>query len=91
MSLVDIPSPAAGAAGSTAKGQATLVNGTVVVSIPGLSASSIAVVSPSNPIGTMGVNYKAVCTANTLTITSYVGGLTTQALDNSVLNYIAIL
>lgn len=91
MSIVDAPNASAGQAGSTTKGQATLVSGTIAVNIPGMTASSIVVASPQTPTGTVGVGYKCVCTTNTLTITAYVTGLGTQVLDNSVLNYIAVL
>lgn len=86
MSIVD---RAGLAAAGMSTGQATLVAGTVAVAIPGLTTSSTAQVTPVNPIGTIGAIYKAVCTANTLTITSVLAaGLGTQTLDLSVVNYI---
>lgn len=85
MSIFDKP----GLAGAgMATGQTTLVLGTVAVSILGLTTTSTAQVTPVTPIGTLGAQYKAVCTANTLTITSVAAaGLGTQILDLSVLNY----
>lgn len=80
MGIFDTPAPVSG--------QATLVAGTVAVTIPGLKTTSFAVVAPKTPGGTMGTTYQAVCTANTLTITSLSGGAT-QTLDTSVVQYIA--
>lgn len=69
-------------------GQAALVAGTVAINIPGLTTSSSAQVTPIIPAGTLGAMYKAVCTANTLTITSVLAaGLGVQVLDTSTVNY----
>lgn len=91
MSIFDIPgSPSGTSPGAVTSGQATLVLGTVAINIPGLSATSKATVTPLTPTGSLGATYKAVCTTNTLTITAVTAALATQALDVSVLNYIAI-
>lgn len=82
--------PSLGAAGGYAIGSTTLVAGVKVVSIPGLTASSIALIQPTGPAGTLGAVYKAVCTQDTLTITSLTAALATQVLDISAMNYLAV-
>lgn len=70
------------------KGNATLVGGSVAVTINGLTTNDFAygnIVTPGGTIGTGG--HKYVCTANTLTITSVIITGSTQALDTSVLRY----
>lgn len=78
----------AGVLGSGVSGQTTLVAGTKAITINGLTTSSLAVlqlVSPSGASST--VQYKAVCTANTLTITALVAAGTINTSDVSVINY----
>lgn len=72
-------------------GKATLVGGTVAISISGLTTSDeafLTLVAPGGTIGTGG--HKAVCTANTLTITSVLTNGSSQALDTSTLRYVVI-
>ncbi len=69
-------------------GVATLVAGSVAISISGLTTNSRAFVQLVTPGGTLGDAFKAVCTTNTLTITSVVAAGTTQTSDTSTLNYV---
>lgn len=76
------------AIGSGVSGQTTLVAGTKAITIPGLTTSSLGfvqLVSPSSASST--IQYKAVCTANTLTITALVAAGTINASDVSTVNY----
>lgn len=91
MSIFELPTgPTGTAPGAVKSGSATLVLGTVALSIPGVTAASRATITPLTPTGTLGVSYKAVCTTDTLTITAVQAGLGTQVLDVSVLNYILV-
>ncbi len=67
---------------------AVLVAGTLPITINGLTTASMAYVTLTVPGGTLGAGYKAVCTANTLTITSVTSAGATQTLDTSTLNYV---
>lgn len=74
---------------SMVSGQAVLVAGVVAVTITGLTTSSLAlgiVIAVTG--GTQGTTYKAVCTANTLTITAITTTGTTVITDTSTLNYL---
>lgn len=72
-------------------GQATLVSGTVAVTISGVSTASRAFAQMETPGGTLGTGgYKAVCTSNTLTITSISTAGALNVLDTSTLNYVII-
>lgn len=71
-------------------GTATLVSGTKAITINGLGSTARAFVQLVTPGGTLGNGYKAVCTANTLTITSVTAAGATQTLDTSVLNYFIV-
>lgn len=68
-------------------GQMTLVSGVATISDPNITISSSAQVQVISPVGTLGVGYKAVCTAGTLTVTAYGSAGTTSALDTSTLQY----
>jgi len=68
-------------------GNATLTAGTVSITIAGLTTSSFAHITGTVQGGTPGSFYTAVCTANTLTITSLLMGAT-NTLDTSSFNYI---
>jgi hypothetical protein len=92
MSIFEFPdTPGGNQQGAPLSGTATLVAGTVAISIPGLTANSKVTVSPKTLGGTLGGLYRAVCTAGTLTITSIIvaSGLT-QTLDTSVVQYVGI-
>lgn len=69
-------------------GSVTLVAGVGVVTIPTLTTSGNAFAQLVTPGGTLGVGYQAVCTTNTLTITSVVAAGTVQALDTSTVRYL---
>lgn len=69
-------------------GSATLAAGVATVTITGLTTTDRAFVQCTNSSGTLGVALKAVCTANTLTITSVQTSGTTQTLDTSSVSYI---
>lgn len=71
-------------------GKATLVAGTVAVTISGLTTSDEAFVSIVTPAGTLSSGLKAVCTANTLTITSVNTAGATNTLDTSTVRYVII-
>lgn len=71
-------------------GAATLSSGTIAVTINGLTTSDRAFVQLVTTGGTLGAGYKAVCTANTLTITSVTAAGATQTLDTSTVNYMIL-
>ena len=73
-----------------AKGSATLVSGTKAITISGLTTSNQAFVTIAVTGGTLGGAYKAVCTTNTLTITSVSAAGTTVTTDTSTLNYLVL-
>lgn len=82
-------SPAVGSGGAQGtQGRATLVSGTVTIAIPGLTSTSTAIAQAFTPIGTLGIEYKCVCSTNQLVISAITTGLGTQILDNSILQYI---
>lgn len=72
-------------------GTAVLVAGTVAITITGLTIADEAFLQLTIPGGTTGTQYKAVCTANTLTITSVAvaTGVIVNT-DTSTLNYLII-
>lgn len=71
------------------QGSATLVAGTIAITITGLTTADRAFVQRTTAAGTIGTGgVTAVCTANTLTITSIQVTLGTQTLDTSTFNYI---
>jgi len=83
-----IASAQSGVLGSGVSGQTTLVAGTKAITITGLTTSSLAfvqLVTPNTASST--IQYKAVCTANTLTITALVAAGTINASDVSTVNY----
>ena len=74
-------------------GQATLVAGTLAITVPGVTTSSLAFVSIVSSVpgaGSLTVSHRAVCTANTVTITALVAAGTINILDLSVVNYLVI-
>lgn len=73
-------------------GQTTLVSGTKVITISGLTTSSRAFVSLVSQGGTSTTVYEyvGVCTANTLTITAITTAGATVATDTGVINYFVI-
>ena len=73
-----------------ATGTATLVSGTKAITISGLTSSNHAFITVSASGGTLGTTYKAVCTTNTLTITSIGPTGSTVTTDTSTLNYLVI-
>lgn len=66
---------------------ATLVSGTLAITITGLATTDRAFVQLTTPGGTLGTHYKAVCTANTLTITAVDTAGSTVTSDTSTLTY----
>lgn len=69
----------------------TLVAGVKTVTITGLTTNHLAFCTIKLAGGTIG-EVQAVCTANTLTLTSIVaGGIATQILDTSTINYVIFL
>lgn len=71
----------------TVAGRTTLVAGTIAQSVPGVTANSNAWVQNIIPGGTLSAAYKAVCTTNTVTITSVTTGGATNNLDTSTVSY----
>jgi hypothetical protein len=72
-------------------GQIDLIAGTRAILISGVSTSSRAFVTLVTPTGVaLTVNYMAVCTAGTLTITANIDAGTINTADTSTLNYIVI-
>lgn len=72
-------------------GRTTLVLGTKAITITGLTTSHKAWVQLQAVGGTIAAQYRAVCTANTLTIDAITAGGIVQTLDTSTLEYICIL
>lgn len=73
-------------------GQATLVAGTIAITITGLTTSHRAFVQLVTANTTaLTVQYQAVCTANTLTIQANVAAGTINTADVSTLNYVIFL
>lgn len=74
--------------GAGQSGQTALVAGTKAITIPGLTTSSIALVSlVASNTGSSTVTYQAVCTANTLTLRANVAAGTINVADISTVNY----
>jgi hypothetical protein len=73
-------------------GQTTLVAGIKAITVTGLTTSSRAIVTFVSVGGTVTTTwqYKAVCTANTITITAIDNTGATQTLDTSTLNYLIL-
>lgn len=69
-------------------GQTTLVAGTKALAIAGTVTTSKAFLQLASPL-TAGntVDYQAVCTANTLTITALLAAKTINVADVSIINY----
>lgn len=75
-------------AGLGTSGQVALVAGTKAITIPGLTTSNLGFVQLVAPnTASLTIQYKAVCTANTLTITALVAAGTINAADISTVNY----
>lgn len=69
-------------------GKATLVAGTLAITIPGLTSTNDAItgiITPAN--GSLTVKFQAVCTTNTLTITALLAAGTINTADTSVVAY----
>lgn len=71
-------------------GLVTLASGVATISNSLITTASVAVVQQQSPVGTLGAQYKAVCTAGLLTITAITAALGTQVLDTSTLQYILV-
>lgn len=70
-------------------GVTTLVAGTVAITITGLTTSSRAFIQRTTSSGTtLTIEYNAVCTSNTLTITADIAAGTINTADTSSLNYV---
>lgn len=63
----------------------TLVGGTGTISDANVTTNSKAVAQLVTPGGTLGVGYKVVCTAGTVTVTSVIAAGTINATDTSTL------
>lgn len=72
-------------------GVTTLTAGTVAITITGLTTSSRAFLQRTTSSGTtLTIEYNAVCTSNTLTITADVAAGTINTADGSTLNYLVV-
>ena len=74
-------------------GQTTLVAGTKAITVTGLTTASLAFVSLVSSVpgaGSLTVSHRAVCTANTITITALVAAGTINNLDLSVVNWFVV-
>jgi hypothetical protein len=72
-------------------GQATLVAGTIAITVTGVTTSSLAFVSlVTANTTTLTGNYRVVCTANTVTITALIAAGTINVADVSTLNYLVV-
>lgn len=71
-------------------GQTTLVSGTKAITVTGVTTGSIAVAGlvAQGGTSTSVYEYKAVCTANTVTITAVTAAGATVTTDTSIVNYI---
>lgn len=79
--------------GENVAGQTTLVAGTKAITVTGLTTSSLAFVSVVSAVpgaGNLTVSHRAVCTANTITITALVAAGTINNLDVSVVNWFVV-
>lgn len=73
-------------------GQTTLVAGTKAVTVTGVTTTSKAFCQRVTPSGvTLTIEYNAVCTSNTVTITADVAAGTINTADGSTMNYFVIL
>lgn len=79
--------------GAKVAGQATLVAGTIAITVTGLTTASLAFVSVVSAVpgaGNLTVSHRAVCTANTITITALVAAGTINTADISVVNWFVV-
>lgn len=72
-------------------GSNTLVLGTFTVSNALITSNSVVTINPISPLGTLGVGYKAVCSAGQCVVTAFIAAGTIQVLDVSILQYIIII
>ncbi|MCA0231562.1 MAG: hypothetical protein LCH91_13905 [Bacteroidetes bacterium] len=75
---------------SSGLGVITLVSGVGSATVTGLTSTDKAFVQLVTTSGTLGTHYKAVCSANTITITSINTSGATVTTDNSTVNYIIV-
>lgn len=87
MSILDKPGIAS--VGELA-GSIALTAGVGTVNNALITTSSVALVTQKTPVGTLGVQYQAVCTAGVLTITAITAAIATQALDTSTVQYLIV-
>ncbi len=73
-------------------GSTTLIAGTKAVTVTGITASSIPILTLQSQGGTVTtiVEYKAVCTTNTLTITAVTSAKATNTTDTSTVGYLIV-
>lgn len=75
------------AANTIAQGRVTLVGGAAVINAPGTLSTDNASASLVSGVGTLGAEYRCVCTTDTLTITSMATTGIQVALDTSTVFY----
>ena len=79
--------------GENVAGQTTLVAGTKAITVTGLTTASLAFVSVVSAVpgaGNLTVSHRAVCTANTITITALIAAGTINTADVSVVNWFVV-
>lgn len=89
-SVATVLAAAASALGASYKGSAVLVAGTKAISVPGVTAANnVAFVQLQSPSGASStVQYKAVVTTDTVTITALVAAGTINTSDVSTVGYV---
>lgn len=79
-------------AGVVTNGQVTLVAGTLAITVPGLTTANkgFTALAAQGGTSTAVYQYRAVCTANTLTITAVTVAGAAVTTDTSVVNYFVL-
>lgn len=85
MSVFELP-----VVGVGLQGTVPLVAGVATITDARIKSTSLALVSVASPLGTLGVGYKAVCSAGQLVITGYTALGATQVLDTSSVQYMVV-
>jgi hypothetical protein len=79
--------------GANVAGQTTLVGGAKAITVTGLTAASLAFVSVVSAVpgaGNLTVSHRAVCTADTITITALLANGNANTADTSVVNWFVV-
>lgn len=77
--------------GFIAKGAGVLIGGTVAITVPGVTSSNLGFRTLAVPnTAALTLDYKVVCSANTVTITALLADRTINAADISTINYFVL-